>query len=741
MKHFSKYIGTIILVVAVPIFAQNDPGELRGTVYGLEAADGHQHIEPLLAANIFWQNSTIGTTSDEYGQFIIPRLDNEGHHLIINYVGFENDTLFVRAENNNIIVHLKTIRSANAVHVHAEKPQTMHRKSTAVNTERITSAGLTQLACCSLAESFENTTSVDVEQSDAVSGARRIKMLGLAGFYTQVMIEKKPVMRGLVNPFSLEYVPGFWMEAVDISKGTASVATGYESITGQINVELKKPERAESFSTNAYLNSMGKADLAILGTHEVTPQLSTMLLTFGTYLNQRWDNNEDGFIDMPLLQQFNLMNRWKYQGEEFRGQIGVKVIQDDRRGGQFDYDFDQDRTAQSFWGSENKNRRYELYAKGGKFLDEAGSSIGMILSAFQHDIDAFAGSKTYEGVESSFYTNLFYNKILAPHILSFGLSYQYDDRQETYQDTVYDNSERVPGIFGEYTFQPNEAFTALFGVRFDRHNRYGNLLTPRVHFNYRPDLNSSLRLSAGKGYRHPNIFVDNPAILASSKQLVLMESLNAEEAWNAGMQFSRDFDLGLYRPVSLVMDYYRTEFQNQVVVDMEQSAQHIYLYNLAGESYSNAFQAELSSTLALGLDVTAAVRYNDVQNTYNGELQAAPLNVPHKGLLVLSYSTPDNDWEIDFTTQFNGKARLPNTSMNPTKYQLDEYSPAHMLMFGQLKRVIDDWEIYVGVENLTGYRQEYPILAWDDPFSSYFDSSIIWGPTFGRRFYVGFRFR
>jgi len=304
----------------------------------------------------------------------------------------------------------------------------------------------------------------------------------------------------------------------------------------------------------------------------------------------------------------------------------------------------------------------------------------------------------------------------------------------------YDNSERVSGVFGEYTFQPTDEFTAMAGLRYDNHNQFGNLITPRVHLNYRPNQETSIRLSAGRGYRNPHVFMDNLAIIASSKELVFLEDIEMEKAWNAGIQFTQDFVIGDDRPATLVLDYYRTEFQNQVVVDMEQSAQHIYLYNLDGQSYSNAVQAELSATVVKGFEVSTALRYNDVKTTYRGDLKSIPLNSTYKGLLVLSYTSPEDEWQIDLTTQYNSKSRLPNTSMNPVEYQLDDYSPDFVLMFTQLKRKFDNWEIYAGIENLTDYRQKNPILAWDDPFSPYFDSSIIWGPTFGRRFYVGFRF-
>jgi len=735
MKHI--YLSILVLF-STQALAVDD---LHGEVHAIEFSDTHQDTVPLIAANIFWQGTTTGTTSDEHGHFQIPRPAGDHHDLVINYVGYENDTLHVEAEDNNLVVYLNTHRSADEVLVSAEMLKTVHRKGAAVNTEVITSNGLTQLACCSLAESFENTTSVEVEESDAVTGAKRIKMLGLSGVYTQVLMEKKPVMRGLVSPYSLEYVPGFWMESVNISKGTASVATGYESITGQINIELKKPERSEPFSANAYVNSMGKADLALLGATEVNDNLSTMLLTYGTILNNKWDTNEDTFLDKPLMQQLNIMNRWKYVGDAFRGQLGIKLIHDDRLGGQVEYDFDEPQNSPGVYGSRNTTNRQELYAKGGVIFDESRSSLGVILSAFQHDIDAFAGMKTYTGKETSVFSSLFYDKNLREHRMSLGLSYQYDDRKETYLADEYDTSERVPGVFGEYSYEKEDEFTALLGLRYDDHNQFGGLLTPRAHFNYQPDFKTSIKASAGKGYRYPRIFVDNPSILASSRTLVIQEELEIEEAWNAGLQLTRDLYIAAYDPVTLVLDYYRTEFQNQTVVDREQSTQNIYLYNLDGRSFSNAFQAEISATPMTGFDVTTAVRYNEVKTTYGGVLEDVPMNVPYKGLLVLSYSTPNEKWGMNLTTQFNGKSRLPNTTMNPVEYQLDEYSPRYTMMFAQLKYLMEDLEIYAGIENLMDYRQEYPILAWEDPFSSHFDSSIIWGPTDGRRFYIGFRYR
>jgi outer membrane receptor for ferrienterochelin and colicins len=733
-----KYFWILLFICG---WAHAQIGEVvHGRVHALTNEMGIRDSIPLSGANVYWLDTTLGTVTDTAGMFSLQRPGNGEHHLIVNYVGYIDDTLLVEVPVDEVNIVLHELARGKGITIHGRQPALIRANSAAVNSQTITEHGLGQMACCSMAESFENTVSVDVEQSDAISGARRIKMLGLAGYYTQIMSEKMPFMRGLVSPYALEYVPGFWLEEVNISKGTASVATGYEAITGQINAELKKPQTTPQLAANAYLNSMAKADLAILARQRLNPRLSTMLLTFATRLEQRWDNNNDTFLDMPLLQQFTVMNRWYYEGDDLDAQLGLRFIHDDRRGGQFDFDFDNPDANGDLYGSQNDIRRYEIFAKTGFYIDQQGSSVGLIISAAKHDIATYAGEKTYSGDEASFYTSLSLNKLIGNHTVAAGLSYHFDDRSEIYNDEVFSNDEQIPGIYTEYTYQALESITAMAGLRYDRHNRFGDLLTPRLHLNYRPDGATSIRFSAGRGYRTPYIFADNPAIIASSKELIIDHQLNVEEAWNTGLELTRDFSFNENVTGTLALDYYHTSFTRQVVVDMDASGEEINLYNLSGRSFANSAQAELHLNIYDDFAVTAAWRYNDVRITYRSGLATLPLNHLYKGMLSLSYTTTDENWQFDYTAQFNGRTRLPNTSDNPAEYQLDEYSSQFTLMYFQAKYIFSDWEVYAGIENLTDYRQKNPILAWQEPFSSYFDSSLIWGPTFGRRFYVGFRF-
>ncbi|MDZ7335525.1 MAG: TonB-dependent receptor [candidate division KSB1 bacterium] len=720
---------------------QQHQGYVHGTVMGIKFDQSAQDTISLAGANVYWAGTSLGTTTDALGNFQLKKPKLDSLKLIVSYVEYKNDTLIIDNHIDHVMVFLKQIRTTEGLEVTAERPHIFHSAEEVRATQTITESGLRTLACCTLSESFENTNTVDVEKSDAISGAKRIKMLGLAGFYTQVLIEKKPVIRGLIAPFALDYVPGPWMESIDISKGTASVMTGYESTTGQINVEFKKPEKDEPLFFNIYQNSMGKTESSLGVSHRFNDRLSTMVLAYGNLNRLRHDKNDDTFMDMPLSEHLHVMNRWKFQpGDLGDGQLGFTIIHDHRDGGQTDFDFDNHTPHLDDYGFHTKTNRQEVYAKFGRALDQAGSSsIGFIFSAFRHNNDAFWGTKTYQGNETSLYGNLIFQKTLGAHDIATGVSFVSDRVDEIYNDADYKKNERVPGIFIEHTWKPTDKVTTLAGFRYDRHSLYGNFYTPRFHVKYLWTPATIIRLSAGKGYRSAHLFMENLAILASSKRLSILENPEAEEAWNYGIQLSRDFTLGYDRPATLIVDFYRTTFQNRVIVDTEQAADQIYVYNLNGAAFSNSFQIELNATIFSGFQSILAWRWNDVKMTINGRLLEEPLTNRHKGLLVLSYQTPSKNWQFDLTTQLNSKSRLPNTEMNPENYRTAAYSPAYVMMFGQIKRKFKNLEFYIGVENITNYIQPNPILAWQEPFSPYFDSSRIWGPVVGRQIYAGIR--
>jgi len=735
-------LNAIMFHAASLLMAQHREHEshAHGRVLGFEYHATHADTIPLIGANIYWKGTSIGTITDSDGHFHLDRAAGDHADLIVSFVAYKNDTLHVHDYDHPIIVILHQPRTIKSVEVSAEKPHIHQMADNVQSTQRITMTGLRTLACCNLSESFENTASVDVENNDAISGAKRIKMLGLAGFYTQVLIEKKPVIRGLVAPFALDYIPGPWMESIDISKGTASVMTGYESTTGQINVEYRKPERGEPLFFNVYQSSMGRTESSLGASHRFNPSLSTMVLAYGHFNRTRHDANHDSFMDAPLANHLHLQNRWKLQpSAAWDGQLGASLVYDHRDGGQSAFDFDYHEPHPLIYGFHTKIQRTELFAKVGRALDAQGtSSIGMIFSGFRHANDAFWGVKNYRGDEASVYGNLILQKTAGAHDVAAGFSILVDNLDENFNGTRFENSERVPGAFVEYTLH-QEKWTGIAGFRYDRHSRYGDFYTPRFHLKYLLAPTTTLRLSAGKGYRSAHIFMEQLAILASSRSLNFVESLRAEEAWNYGIQVSHNTFITGNRSLTVALDFYRTSFQNRVIVDSEQAVGQIFVYNLLGQSFSNSAQVEVIATLFPGLETTLAWRWNDVRMTINNQLLEEPLSNRHKGLLVLTYTPPAKRWQFDLTTQWNGEARLPSTALNPGNYQTASHSRAYVMLLGQIKRKIRNLEFYIGLENITNFTQSQPILAWQEPFSPYFDSSMIWGPTVGRQIYAGIR--
>ncbi|HDQ45448.1 MAG TPA: TonB-dependent receptor [bacterium] len=715
-------------------------GHISGRVLGLEYHAGHQDTIPLFGAEVFWINSALGTTTDSLGRFHLAKPDRPPYHLVVRYVAYQNDTLHIHPGTENMEIVLQALRTTSGLAVEADRAHIRHHLEPVHGTQTISESGLRTLACCTLSESFENTASVDVEHTDVISGARRIKMLGLAGSYTQILIEKTSVMRGFVSPFALEYIPGPWMESIDISKGTASVMTGYESMTGQINVELKKPEREKPFSLNLYRNSLNRTEGSLSLSYSLNDRLSTGIWVYGNRHRTRMDRNSDTFLDMPLTSHVNVMNRWSYETPGRHVQLGFRIIDDRRDGGQVGFDFANRHRAEHLYGFHNRIRRKEAFFKAGAALDGGNTgSIGLIVSAFNHGQESFWGMKSYSNDETGLYFSLNYQKRVGRHGLSAGAALNRDDRTELYNQTAFSRDEFVPGLFAEYTWQIENQWTAVMGFRYDRHNRYGDLYTPRMHLKYHFGPESVFRMTFGKGYRSPNILSENTAVLASSRTIHFLEKPDIEEAWNVGFQYVKCFRIGADKPATFMADFYRTDFRNQVIVDLEEDPLLIHIYNLKGRSFSNAAQVEFMATIFRGFEVSAAWRFHDVRATFHGGLRDVPLNIRHKGLLVFSYTTPARRWQFDLTTQLNGKSRLPDTSLNPREYRMNASSPAYAMLLGQIKRLFGDWEIYAGMENITDFRQKYPILAWQEPFGPYFDSSHIWGPTVGRRIYAGIR--
>lgn len=715
--------------------------DIKGVIYEQKK---NKDKSPLPGVNIYWAGTQAGTSSGPDGKFTIKQGDDANNKLVFSFLGYKTDTIDVKEHDpeNLLEVTLSLNKTLEEVEIKGVAKGATISRMDPVFTQNLNQDEFKKAACCNLSESFETNASVDVSYSDAVTGAKQIQLLGLAGIYSQIQIENIPNLRGLANTYGLEYIPGSWMESIQISKGTSSVKNGYESITGQINVEYKKPHDSEQLYLNTYVNSMGKMEANFNAAHDVNDNWSTMLLGNIVNMSNEVDHNNDSFLDMPESSQYHFFNRWKYENPgKLHAQIGLQALREDRSGGQLSFNGDQAATEGEAYGININTRRYEAFTKTGILFDRPETSIGIINSLSYHDQDSYFGLNDYEGTQLNYYGNIMYESYLFSdlHNYSVGFSYMYDEYDELLNDSTFTRAESVPGLFAEYTLSLEEKLTLLAGIRSDFHNLYGTLWTPRLHARYAPTENWIFRTSAGKGYRSSNIIAENSHILASSRELVIQEEPRIEETWNFGASLTRYADIW-GRQLMVNLDFYRTSFQNQLIVDMDQNIFEANIYNLEGKSFSNSFQVEANYELLPQLEMTAAYRYNDVKMTLNNKLQRKPMVNQYKGLLSLSYTTLNSGWQFDFTTQFNGDARLPDTEQYGEDYQRPELSEAYTIFNAQVSKDIKRWELYVGGENLGNFTQSNPIIASNEPFGDYFDTSLVWGPIVGTKIYFGMRY-
>lgn len=770
-------ITLLALGVCAPLRAQ----ELRGEVRDAEG-------RPLAGASVYWAGTTVGTSADGGGAFRLHRV--KGRELLVaSFLGYVNDTLRVDAATQQAAFGLRAEGvELEGVVVEAAQSGNFVKRDGIVKGEMISFAGLCKMACCNLAESFENSASVTVGYSDAISGARQIKMLGLAGTYTQILDENRPVMRGLSAPYGLSYTPGMWLNSIQVSKGVASVTAGHDAITGQINLEHRKPTDEERLFVNLYLDDELRPEANISTAFPVSRdgKLSSVLLLHGSADTdvRKMDHNGDGFRDLPRSAQFNVANKWLYAADNgMQIRWGWKYVEESRLGGMLDYrntrsmreamarEWDWERTGGTMplYGSHIRNRNANGYFKLGMPVgasvydadaqDEKRSNLALVADFDHFDEEAYFGLNDYAGRQNSVSVQAMYNHYFTYRSsLNVGVQARLDYIREsllnrtpwidgrTRADYDWDRNEEEVGAYAEYTYAVRDRFSVVVGLRGDYNAFYDRFfLTPRGHVKWNITPSTTLRASVGLGYRSTNVLTDNIGMLATGRAIVVPELGDLdrlEQALTVGGSLTQTFGLVEPGDATLSFDYFRTQFFHAVVVDQEYDPETIRVYGSSGPSWTDTYQIDFSWSPVERLDLFATFRYTDSEMTIRRSdgrpVQVErPLVSRYKTLLNIQYATKFRRWVFDATAQLNGPARIPTQTGDLAD---SRHSPRYPMFYAQVSRKVGRFDIYVGCENIADYRQEDPILNWENPYDYRFNSMNVWGPLMGRKFYAGLRF-
>jgi outer membrane receptor for ferrienterochelin and colicins len=721
--------------------AQDTISRISGIVKG-KGVDGNTEV--LAGAQLIWLNTMLGTITDSYGRFEIQKPDGTSL-LVISYIGYQADTLAIYDSGFVEITLQQGIELRETEVVYRQKSTVVSRSAT-LHMETMGQEELTKAACCNLSESFETNPTVDVSFADAITGTKQIRMLGLAGPYSQLTRENMPDIRGLSAINGMEFIPGPWISSIQIIKGAGSVVNGYESIAGQINTELFRASDMPDFFLNMYLNNDRQLELNFHFKHMLGKKWQNSVFVHGRYSRFLRDMNKDGFADKPANERIIFMDRAEWINDKnIHLEIGARYIYHDVVGGQTGFSPNQERDTLSPWGLTSQVRKADAWIKIGKVNPlRPWQSTAFQFSGSIYRQNAIYGTRSYAGQENSLYGNLIHVGQLGSekHEFKVGASLLVDDFDERFENNSYQRYEFVPGIFGEYSFKPIPTLTMVGGMRLDNHNQYGSFGTPRFHARWEFVPRAVLRLSAGRGFRTPNVFSEHMSMLATQREIIISSDrsgygygLQPEIAWNYGLSMTYSFELD-YREAVVQTSFFRTDFINQLVFDLDQSFSEVHMYNLNGESFANSFQLQIDYELIKRLDMRIAYRFYDVKTTFTNQLMQVPLIARHRGFINLAYKTR-NYWKFDATLNWVGPKRIP---IHLPVAEHKEYSPDYLLINAQISKSFQKkLDVYIGVENIGNFRQRNPIISVNEPYADGFDASLVWGPIWGQHLYVGFR--
>ena len=723
-------IIAIVLIASLNAKAQN---QIVGKVVEI-VNDGSEL--PIPGANVYWEGTTIGAATQEEGDFSIVEPTAFPATIVVSFVGYQQYTQLIK-DNTQLYIYLTPSLELKEVKVKGKVNTTKFSTVSSINMQTLSTGELEKAACCNLSESFSTNATVDVNFTDAVSGAKKIQMLGLDGAYTQITQENMPLIRGISSAYGLSYVPGTWIESIQIIKGSGSVVNGFESFAGQINLEYYKPESAPKLFWNGYTNSEGKLENNLLFAKK-SGDWKSNLFTHVSYFDKEVDNNDDKFLDMPKVKQVNMLNRWDYKGDgSYHISLTARGLVEDRLGGTIE-------DALNPYDVNIHNDLLEFTSKTGAIQPNSpGKSAGLQTSFRRHNQAAIFGENEYKGLQESAYFNLIRQTYIGTtsHKLKYGTSYYADRYTESFSgniDTAFTDNVRVDlmtGVFSEYSYKWGESFNLTAGIRADYYNNSEEInYLPRLNMKYNPTEKMAIRFSAGKAFRVANVFVENASFLASNRE-ISVGNLNPEIAWNYGANITYCFYL-FGREGTINADAYRTDFENQIVVDIE-NQNELSFYNLEGESYATSMQLDFAYELFDRFDVKMAYKINDVKSTYDDEgIKETPLTPKDRALLNLAYATNFDKWIFDVTANYIGESRIPDHEDIS-----NNFSDPFYLYNAQITKKFRKFDVYVGGENLLSYTKDNPILDSGNPTSSAFDASLIYAPINGRMIYAGFRFK
>ncbi len=704
--------------------------------------------EPLPYANVYIAALDTGGQTDSLGQLKLNKLPAGKWQVAASFVGYftQQQHIVVQAEKTSEVIFQLHPQELETVVVTGNMRE-MRRSESPIAVDIISSKLFLRNPSPNLFESVAMISGVQPVISCNVCNAGDIRINGLEGVYTQVLIDGMPIVSGLGTVYGLMGIPNSLIDRIEVVKGPAGALYGSEAMAGQINIITKRAEQAPRLSFDLFSTSWAEQHLDAGLKWQVGEKTSSLLGLNTFWFNKPIDKNGDGFTDVAQQKRVSLFNKWQWARPENRlAQFGARYVWEDRWGGQSTWT-PAFRGGDELYGESIFTHRLEMF---GTYQLPTAKPIFIQGSYNFHDQNSAYGNDLYLARQSIAFVQSYFDRQLGAHQLLGGLAIRYTHYNDNTPATSLADETLLPGAFlqNEWTYQAHNRL--LGGLRLDVHPVHGAVWSPRLAIHQHLGEQASFRASVGSGFRVVNLFTEDHAALSGAREVVILESLQPERSWSGTLNYQKSINREHYFLQFDASAFY-VHFSNQILPDYDSNPQQILYANLSGASISRGASLQLTYSDGWPLRFDLGVTYMDVFQTDEAGEKRQQIRAPRwSGTLTANYSHTPSRLSLDLTGNWFGPQRLP---IVPNDFR-PAYSPWFALLNAQVSRKMNtQWELYAGVKNLLNFIPQNPILRPFDPFDRLaddpisnpfgytFDPNYNYAPLQGIRGFVGLRYR
>jgi outer membrane receptor for ferrienterochelin and colicins len=736
------FISICFFLISLPTLAQSVT--ISGTVKDAETR------EPLMFATVQIKGSSIGTTTNEQGHFSVdaPKELTTNGKLIVSYVSYTPDTLALHARQSKYTILLrKDFKALQEVVVVSGTMKEVSKMNSPIPVEIYSPALFLKNPTPSIFESLGMVNGVQPQLNCNVCNTGDIHINGMEGPYTMILIDGMPIVSSLSTVYGLSGIPNSMVKRIEVVKGPASTLYGSEAVGGLINIITKDPSTSPIFHTDISATSLLEYNADISTKWSLKKTQALLGINYFNF-NNKIDVNNDNFTDLTQQNRISIFNKWDFHRQDNRqASVAFRYVYEDRWGGVLNWT-KNDRGSESIYGESIYTNRAELI---GNYQLPIKQKIIFDYSYNYHLQDSYYGKVKYLADQQVAFGQFRWDKKVGKHDLLLGLPFRYvkyDDNTPgtASEDTVHVSNKPMytflPGIFVQDEIGLNEKVTILTGLRYDRHNHHGNIVSPRVSLKFSPDKNNTLRLSTGNGFRVVNLFTEDHAALTGARQVIIESELKPEESWNVNLNYASNIahSSGF---IGLDASVFYTYFTNKIVGDFHTDPEAIIYNNLQGHAISKGITLNTDISFMSRFKIITGVTFMDVyqvEKTGAEDIKMPQLFAPKvSGTYALSYSLDKLGLTFDLTGRLNGPMHLPTARENGD--ERPGKSPWFTIMNFQITKTSNTgWEFYLGAKNLLNFMPKDPIFYWQDPSAPEFDTSYNYAPVQGIKGFAGIRY-